>query len=341
MEADLLQTLDSILYNLDTESWENTSSDLYSALGLISNENECRIYDTFDEFSNEYMHYNYYLDDAEEIIVEKINQIIVYEKSITECYIAIDIKDDGYDDVIIREDLRELSLLFKSVADKFCYFMYRASSKLMFSGFAFPFKSKIKTKTTESEMSERIREIYTFKLQYFSSEFFFFNMPMSRYYILSNINAEDFIGTIARDDEVYSPSIGLIMYDLAPDEFKTKRMPQWQIIEKCKRVVKEIYGSEWCDSYVDNTCNNERVHKHENYDYSADIFDKYNHSSVLASKNIDWDMLEFKMSDDETEDLFLEDVDEDIDDDDVFDIPDDILDDPEALLNWLEDQDES
>ena len=56
MEADLLQTLDSILYNLDNESWENTSSDLYSALGLISNENECRIYDTFDEFSNEYMH---------------------------------------------------------------------------------------------------------------------------------------------------------------------------------------------------------------------------------------------------------------------------------------------
>lgn len=47
------------------------------------------------------------------------------------------------------------------------------------------------------------------------------------------------------------------------------------------------------------------------------------------------------MSDDETEDLFLEDVDEDIDEDDVFDIPDDILDDPEALLNWLEDQDES
>ena len=56
MEADLLQTLDSILYNIDTESWENTSFDLYSALGFISNENEYRIYDTFDKFSNEYMH---------------------------------------------------------------------------------------------------------------------------------------------------------------------------------------------------------------------------------------------------------------------------------------------
>ena len=62
MEADLLQTLDSILYNIDTESWENTSFDLYSALGFISNENEYRIYDTFDKFSNEYMHYNYFLN---------------------------------------------------------------------------------------------------------------------------------------------------------------------------------------------------------------------------------------------------------------------------------------
>lgn len=333
MEADLLQTLDSILYNIDTESWENTSFDLYSALGFISNENEYRIYDTFDKFSNEYMHYNYYLADAEEIIVEKINQIIVYEKSITECYIAIDIKDDGYDDVILREDLRELSLLFKSVADKFCYFMYRASSKLMFSGFAFPFKPKIKTKTTESEMSERIREIYTFKVQYFSSEFFFFNMPMSRYYILSNINAEDFIGTIARDDEVYSPSIGLIMYDLAPDEFENKRMPKWQIIEKCKRIVKEIYGSEWCNCYVDNIDTKERLYKYEAYHYNFD----------LERKTIDWDMLEFKMSgDDEIEEFVLDDS-EDIfeEDDENIDIPEDILDDPGALLNWLETQEES
>ena len=262
------------------------------------------------------MDYKYKITSQQRNITESVKDIVVFERSKNDLFIAIYVDTFG-DEKAVREELRDIAYVVNSITNKANHFLFGIDETIIFASFSLTEKKDIFLNKDNILKRYKKNRSLNFEKKCITSEFFNYQMSDEGWTKLKQIDSEDYIRSFARPVEIDRLSAEYIIYELAPFEDSYKLNVQ-ELTSYCRDVAKSIYGAEWFDINDEN--------------YEEEIREE-------RLSDEDWDLIEFELS---FEDSFAEELVEeyedtdDFEEEDVSEIPEYIMNDPIAMLKWLE-----
>jgi len=315
------QKLEDALYVIDSYPWGEISRDICESLYIIDESYEEYIYKSLEDFAYNFLDYKYKITDREKMQAKCISEIEVFTLNGDDFFLAIEVNLSGNENHV-RNELIEVASVFHQISSKASHFLFKIDSSIMFASFALVEQKSVSFDKINIAGKRKVLNIPTnYVNRCITSEFFNYYMSEEGWTTLKEIDVLNYVQTFARKIEVESLSAEYIIYELAPFKDSYKLNVE-QLTSYCKEIVISIYGTEWFEIHEDN--------------YVSEIREER-----LSEE--DWDLLEFELeSDDSSVEEFNEEFEDEFDEEnDAFDdIPEDVLNDPVAMLKWLEEKEE-
>ncbi|MCF2657508.1 hypothetical protein [Lacrimispora saccharolytica] len=310
------QKLENALYVLGYYPWSKVSKEICESLYLISESCESFIYDSIERFAYDFLDYKYKITNKERIQTQCVTEINVFRENFNELFLAIEVDISG-DENYVRNELREIATVFHQISNRASHFLFCVDSSIMFASFALVEQKNVSFDKLKIERRKKLNVPTNYVTRCITSEFFDYYMPEEGWTKIKEIDPSNYVQTFARSLEIERLSAEYIIYELAP--FKdSHKLDVEQLTAYCREVVTSLYGSEWFEINENN--------------YVSEIREE-------RLSDEDWDLLEFEL---ESNEQLYKEMDEKFDDefdeenDAIDDIPYDVLNDPIAMLKWLE-----
>ena len=132
---DLLQqqNIENALYTIDSSSFGTTAKEIWESIGFVFKKDYQDL--TVEEFAYKRMHYRYQFTTNEEILMEDVELLSVFELDL-DCesayFIAADVNYSGSEKQKI-EQVKYIAEFLTRVSDRHCHFLFKIGVDICFT----------------------------------------------------------------------------------------------------------------------------------------------------------------------------------------------------------------